>query len=159
MDIIRVPHALFKEFSQKFGTGEEGSINNDRYYYFLFRKLDSETVGFPGAIGLRDDSSKNDPRFIFALWGMIPKIEFDLKPALIITARAESAGAWAVGKGRRMKETCKAEFDFYGMNLRYPSSKLIPLILQRAVELVSQAQSDEFWENERNPEGNFIRPP
>lgn len=161
MNIIRIPHTLFQEFSQKFGLGEERHQISDRYSY-LFRELNPEIAGFPGAVGIRDAGSKNEPCFIFVLWGLVPRGKegvFESKPVLTITALAEMTGVWEAGRGCRMKGTCKAEFSFYGMYLRSPSSKLIPLILQRGVELASQAQTEEFWEREQNPEGDFSKPP
>ena len=160
MNIIRIPHALFQEFSQKFGLGEERNQISDRYSYLL-KELNPETAGFPGAIGIRDAGSKNEPCFIFVLWGMVPRGDsvFEPKPVLTVTARVEEIGVWEIGRGCRMKGTCKAEFSFYGMSFRAPSSKLIPSILQRAVELASQAQTEEFWESEQNPKADFSRPP
>jgi hypothetical protein len=160
MDILRVPHALYQEFSQKFGIKEERNIVNDGHYYTA-RELDPEKVGFTGAIGFRDIGSKEEPHYEFVLWGLVPKEKDESwppKPVLIITSRLEEGGVWSIGQGHNMREAAKAEFSFYGMTLKAPSSVLIPLILQRAVILASGAKAEHFWEKEIHPDWNFTKP-
>ena len=161
MNITEVPQVLFQEFSQKLGQGEEKKIRTDGFNYLL-RELNPEAAGFPGAIGFREDTSPNGPFFTFVLWGILPRGKDDIfepKPVLKIVAGPEDAGEWAYGSGCRIKEICKADFSFYGINFKNPSTQLILSIIQRASELVSEVQAAEHWQEDRNPKGVYTRPP
>lgn len=173
MNILEVPKVLFQEFSQKLGMGDEWKQRTDDGVFLLKRvikvydpeekaqKAKGYTMVIAPMIGFRDDSDSEGPHHIFALWGLVPVVfdkVFDPKPALKIIARAENAGVWAAGRGNYMKEACKAEFSFYGMTLDAPSSRLIPVILQRAVELAYEAKTERYWEKDHHPERKFTEP-
>ena len=135
-------------------------INNSRGYSYLFKELDLNAAGFPGAIGFRKESSSES--FSFVLWASVPQGKNDImepQPILTVTARAESAGVWAYGSGQRMIETCRAEFPLSGITLGRPAPRLIPSILERASELADTVQFEEFWEKERNPQLSYDKPP
>jgi len=164
MNIVEVPKVLFQEFSKKLGKGEEIEVSIDGHSYLL-KELNSEVAGLRRAIGFREESSLNGPKSTFVLWEIVPQGQNNfLKPTPVrmvfkIAAGPEDAGRWACGNGRRMTETCRADFSHYGFSLRNPNLRLILSILQRASELAPTAKCEEFWENERNPEQIFVRPP
>ena len=177
MNILEVPQVLFQEFSKKMGVGEEWeqrakytSINNGRFRLKRVAKIFDETERDQRAkgynhmiapmIGYRDDSDSEGPYHIFGLWGLVPLVAnelSDVEPCFTIISRADSAGVWALGKGRRMKGVCRAEFGFHGISLVSPSLLLIPVILQRAAELAREAEIEIYWEKDLHPGRDFTR--
>jgi len=163
MNVLEIPQVLFQEFSQKLGQGEEKKVDTDGLNYSV-RELNPEAVGFSGAIGFceDEDASLNGHSFTFALWEIVPRGEDDIvepKPVLKITAGPESAGTWMHGMGSRIKEMCRADFSSYSINLRSLSSRLIPIILQRASEMAFVARYKEFWEKDYHPERDYTKSP
>lgn len=72
---------------------------------------------------------------------------------------AEPQGMWMIGRGRQMKEECKAEFGYYGLHLQTKALDLIVKALKRAGTLTKKANAEPFWEKDIHPEWDFTRSP
>ena len=153
--ITVMPRTLYDEFASKFGRGEEREVTTawlGRTY--LIKELDPEQVGFAGAIGYAD----LDDFYYFALWWKAPRGDgFDPEPVFIIEAGAFQAGSWGAGMGHRMRETAKIYFR-RDLSLEGVSLRLAAPILVRAHELTLASERPEFYEKDREPQGNYTRP-
>jgi len=162
MNIKKIPEVLFHEFSQKLGQGDSGILTNHGITYSV-QKLNPAIVaaGFPGAIGFREDKYTDSTYFV--LWPVLPSASdigtvFEIDPVITIWVGPKNTGSWCYGSGNRMEEMALLNTTSSSINLKNPAMLLIPLILQRASKLAFEAQYEEFWEKDRDPEGKYTHP-
>lgn len=165
--ITQVPERLYQEISRALGIDEEGTIVRLGRTYIIRRlNPDHPITGFNGVIGLAK-KDENHEDFRFSLWNRPPLGNdyhvFLPNTVLTLIAGPQRAGEWAYGKGERMVEGLWAElsssFDKF-INLRSDVAVLTCLVLQRATQLAQNqnCSAESFWEQDRNPSGNFSKP-
>lgn len=154
MRVENIPWALFKEFKQKYGTGEVRKVGGE----LIVALLDPAKTGCPAgsrmAIGL-----KVDPRIPWAAFYVLYRIpesdEWPYPRAAEIVAGPVNSGVWAIGRGEHVVHRLKAELDhYYGLDLiESPAAPLAIEALQRARELASapEIERESYWEAERSP--------
>lgn len=161
MNIKKIPEVLFHEFSRKLGQGDSRILTNHGITYSV-QKLNPAiaAAGFPGAIGFGKDEYSDSTYFV--LWPVLPSASdkeenvFELDPVITIWAGTKNTGSWCYGSGHRMREMALLRAGSSSINLKNPAMWFIPLILQRASKLAFEAQYKEFWEKDRDSEGEYI---
>lgn len=164
MRISEIPRRIFEELSRSLGIEDEYRIHSEGNTYHRVRKIDPTHpwVGFPGVVGLQD--LHGYPTFV--LWPYPPKGEdsvFEATPILSLTGGPQDTGTWAYGSGQKMKDETLIEVRgvYYSrMSAAHPAVRLIAAILIRASQLARDPAcvTEQFWESEKNPEGDYTEP-
>lgn len=166
MRYLDIPKQLFREFSQSDGYGNsyEGwakcsSLGGDLYTLVeIDPRKHFSADGLLGALGWY--SSNNFESTCFAIWARKPEGNADSigEPEAILTIRAHvgNGGMWAAERGILMREKISAHTVFsYGTPVNIYLMPLIARVLARAHQLTLDSGHEEFWEVEKNPQGDF----
>ncbi len=160
MKVENIPWALFKEFKQKYGTGEVRKVGSELSVALLDPAKTRLKEGCRVAIGLQVD-----PRIPWAAFYVLYRIpesdEWPAPRAVEIVAGPANSGVWAIGRGEHVVHRLKAELDrYYGLDLiESPAAPLAIEALARARELASapELERESYWEVERRP-GTYEEP-
>jgi hypothetical protein len=160
--ITDIPFILFQELARTAGIGEKftAKISGNNWEAIKLNP-NHRAVGYNAAIGYR----KIGDHTAFVLWNTIPTPEnadtvFEPRAVIKFIAGSQETGTWMYGQGNRMEEKVIAEFDIYGLNLKFPGAALAALILMRATMLTKDPKciAKSFWEADIHPGGDFTSP-
>lgn len=153
--ITEIPKIIFEEIGEKLKLNKKVLLPRVtlRGVNYLQIRLTDKDNRFSGIMGFGVKNFGDGCSFVFALWGIRPRILEN--PILKIESGPRKTGRWSLGLGFYIKEICEINFSSGDFDLENPAMKIVPKILDLALMLNSKSFGREFWEKDMHPDWDF----